>query len=419
MSWTAIVAAVLSVVLAGCSATSGAGDGKTRIKIATFGEFGYEPLFAEYEAQHPGIDLVPEVSDFESHHKGLATQLAGGSGAADIVAIEEQYMPQFIQSRDKFVNLADLGAKDMQGQWVPWKWERGVSKDGGFVLGLGTDMGGLALCYRRDLFEKAGLPTQREEVAKLWPTWEDFTRVGDRFSAAVPDVKFADSAGSIYTAILNQAEENFFSKADESFIADRNPNLRRAFDIAGTMGAKGQTANVTTYTQAWNVAVKQGSFAVMNCPAWMLDQIRSAGGDENKGKWDVTTVPGNSGNQGGSYLTLPKQGAHHKEAYEVAKWLTAPEQQKRIFLQSGILPSAPAAYQAPEVISKTDQYFNDAPVGQIYAASADSLRPNYRGAKDSVVRPLFGQALGRVEDGKQGVEAAWAEAVQQARGAIG
>ncbi|MEV0704171.1 ABC transporter substrate-binding protein [Saccharopolyspora sp. NPDC050389] len=418
--WLAVAAltSAVSVALAGCAGTDGAGSGKIEIKVATFGEFGYEPLFKEYEAQHPNIHLVSQVADFEAHHKGLATQLAGGKGAADVVAVEEQYMPQFLQSRDKFVNLADFGAKDLQNQWAPWKWEQGVSKDGSFVLGLGTDMGSLAMCYRRDLFARAGLPTERTEVAKLWPTWEDFARVADRFSAAVPDAKFADSAGTIYTAIFNQSEENFFSKADDSLIADRNPNLRRAFDIAASIGAKGQTARVTSYTQGWNVAVKQGSFAVMNCPAWMLEQIREAGGDGNKGKWDLTTVPGNSGNQGGSYLTVPKQGAHPKEAYEVAKWLTAPEQQKKIFLQSGILPSTPAAYGDPEVIGKTDPYFSDAPVGQIYASSADSLRPNYRGAKDSVVRPKFGQALGRVEDGKQSADQAWAEAVQQARDAV-
>ncbi|TDD34453.1 ABC transporter substrate-binding protein [Saccharopolyspora elongata] len=413
-----VLSTALLMVLGGCGGAGGAGSGKIEIKVATFGEFGYEPLFEEYEAQHPNIDLAPQVSDFEAHHKGLATHLAGGSGVADVVAIEEQYMPQFLQSKDKFVNLADSGAKELQGQWAPWKWEQGVSKDGSFVLGLGTDMGGLALCYRRDLFGKAGLPTDRDEVAKLWPTWEEFARAADRFSAAAPDAKFADSAGSIYTAILNQSEENFFSKADDSFIADRNPNLRRAFEIAGKIGAKGQTAKVTTYTQAWNVAVKQGSFAVMNCPAWMLEQIKEAGGNANTGVWDVTTVPGNSGNQGGSYLTVPKQSSHQKEAYDVVTWLTAPEQQKKIFLQSGILPSAPAAYQAPEVVSKTDPYFNNAPVGKIYAAAADSLQPHYRGPKDSVVRPKFGLALGRVENGKQTLDEAWNEAVQQAREAV-
>ncbi|MCP2163592.1 extracellular solute-binding protein [Goodfellowiella coeruleoviolacea] len=412
---TALAVVLPLALLTGCA---GGDNAKTTLTVATYGEFGYEPLFAEYEATHPGIEVKSRVTDFDSHHRGLATQLAAGHGAADVVAVEEQYLPLFRQSADKFVNLAEFGALDLRGQWVPWKWEQGVTDGGRVVLGLGTDMGGLAMCYRRDLFARANLPTDRAEVAALWPTWEDFARVADRFSAAVTDAKFADSAGTIYAAILNQAEENYFAKSDDSFSADRNPNVRRAFDIAGGIGAKGQTARVTTYTQPWTVAIKQGAFATIACPAWLLKQIEDAGGAENAGKWDVTTVPGNAGNQGGSFLTLPRQGAHHREAYDLAAWLTAPAQQKRLFLRDGILPSQPAVYQDPDVVGSTNAYFSNAPVGQIFARSADTLRPNYRGLRDAEVRPKFGQALGRVEEGKQTLEQAWAQALQQASDAV-
>lgn len=408
----ALLTATLALV--GCGGP--ADDGKITLTVATFGDFGYAELYAEYEKAHPGIDVQERVSDFETHHKGLAPALAAGRGAADVFAIEEQYMPQFRQSKDEFANLADYGAAELRSQWAPWKWEQGV--DGDHVLGLGTDMGSLAMCYRRDLFAKAGLPIDRVEVAALWPTWEDYAEVGDRFTAAVPDAKFADSAGNIYTAILNQGDESFFAKADDSYIAAKNPNLKRAFDIGGTIGAKGQTAKVSPFTQPWSVAIKQGAFATMTCPAWMLSLISNAGGPEGKGRWDVAAVPGSSGNWGGSFLTLPKQGEHLTEAYELAKWLTAPEQQKRTFLKAGILPSQPKAYLDPEVQGKKDAYFSDAPVGEIFAKSADTLRPNYRGVDDGKVRPKFGEALSRVENGKQTLDDAWAAAITQGADAL-
>lgn len=409
MSRTA-VAVTLILLLSSCS---GGGSDKIKLTVATFGEFGYQPLLEEYQKLHPGIEVQNRVSDFDAHHKSLATQLAAGRGAADVVAIEEQYIPQYLASKDKFVNLADFGAADLEKQWAPWKWAQGTSN--GYVLGLGTDMGSLALCYRRDLFAAAKLPTDRAEVAKLVPTWEAYAALADRFAAATPGVKFVDSAGTVYTAMLNQQPENYFAKADDSFIGDKNPNVRNAFFLAGGIGAKGETASATTFTQAWNVAIKQGTFATVACPAWMLSQIKQAGGDGNAGKWDVTTVPGASGNQGGSFLTVPKQGQHQKEAYDLARWLTAPEQQKKLFLTDGILPSEPSVYKDPEVMAHTDPYFGNAPLGQIFAASADSLRPNYRGLRDADVRPEFGRALGRIEDRTQNVDQAWAEAVQQAR----
>jgi cellobiose transport system substrate-binding protein len=410
-----IALAVAALIpLAACS-PGDAGE-KTKLTIATFGEFGYAPLIAEYEKLHPDIAVQNRVTDFDTHHKGLATQLAAGRGAADVVAIEEQYMPQYRKVKDKFADLAGYGARELERQWVPWKWAQGT--DGAFVLGLGTDMGSLALCYRRDLFQAADLPTDRDEVAKLIPDWNAYAAIAERFTAKTPGVKFADSAGTVYTAMLNQSPENYFSQRDDSFIADRNPSVRSAFFLSGGLAAKGQTAAATTFTQAWNVAIKQGSFATVACPAWMLSQIKEAGGDANRGKWDVTTVPGSSGNQGGSFLTVPKQGEHQKEAYELARWLTAPEQQKKLFLSDGILPSEPAVYEDPQVVAHTDAYFGDAPIGRIFASSADRLRPNYRGLRDADVRPEFGRALGRIEDRTETVDQAWTKAVQLALAAL-
>ncbi|MFG1646919.1 extracellular solute-binding protein [Amycolatopsis sp. NPDC049252] len=410
----AAAAAAALALLAACS-PSDAG-GKTKLTIATFGEFGYEPLIAEYQKLHPDVEVQNRVTDFDTHHKGLATQLATGHGAADVVAIEEQYIPQYLKAKDKFVDLASFGARDLENQWAPWKWAQGT--DGDFVLGLGTDMGSLALCYRRDLFQAAGLPTDRDAVAKLIPDWNAYATTAQRFTDKTPNVKFADSAGTVYTAMLNQSPENYFAAKDDSFIGGTNPTVRNAFFLSGGIAEKGQTAAATTFTQAWNVAIKQGSFATIACPAWMLSQIKQAGGDGNSGKWDVTTVPGASGNQGGSFLTVPKQSAHPQQAYDLARWLTAPEQQKKLFLSDGILPSEPAVYKDPQVVAHTDPYFGDAPIGKIFAASADSLRPNYRGLHDADVRPEFGRALGRIEDRTENVDQAWADAVQQAQAAL-
>lgn len=417
--WRSIAGSVLvlGLALTGCAGPGGE-DTRLKLTVATFGEFGYEPLFAEYERLHPEIDVVGRVADFDSHHKGLVTALATGRGAADVVAVEEQYMPRFRESKDKFVDLSTFGAQELRTRWTPWKWEQGVTDGGSFVMGLGTDMGSLAICYRRDLFERAGLPTDRAAVAALWPTWEDYAAVADRFSRALPDVKFADSAGSIYTAMLNQAEENYFAKADDSFIADTNPNVHRAFWLAGGIGARQQTAKVTTFTQPWNVAIKQGSFATITCPAWMLAQIKDAAGAQGAGRWDVTTVPEGGGNWGGSYLTIPTQGSHRREAYQLAEWLTAPEQQRTLFVDQAILPSQPEVYRDPVVAGHRDPYFSEAPVGEIFASSSDRIRPNYRGVHDADVRPPFGWALGRIEDGKQTVEEGWDQAVREARAVV-
>ncbi|MBP2472811.1 cellobiose transport system substrate-binding protein [Crossiella equi] len=415
----AVALAAAAVLATGISACGGAADdGKTRIVVATFSDFGYEELFADYEKAHPNIKLEARKLEFDAHHQQLATQLAGGRGAADIVAIEEGWMPQFRTSKDKFVNLAELGAKDLKSQWVPWKWQQGIVDSDDFVMGLGTDMGSLAMCYRKDYFAEAGLPTDREEVSKLWPTWADYAKVADRFKERKADIKFAGSAENIYMSMINQAGEGYFAKSNDGFIGDTNPKVKEAFMLAGELGAKGQTSGTKPFTPEWTVGLKQGKFATETCAAWALAQIKDGSGEGAAGKWDVAAIPGGGGNWGGSFLTVPKQGKNTKEAYEVAKYLTAPAQQKRIFAETGNLPSQPEVYKDPEVLNKTNAFFNNAPVGQIYAASADGLQPNYRGTKDSKVRPRFNDALARIEQGKSSPAVAFDEAVSQSRNEV-
>ncbi len=114
---TAAALALSLLPLAACG--SGSGDGRTQLTVATFSDFGYQALVEEYEDAHPDIKVKIQVSQFEQHHQQLTTQLAGGSGAADIVAVEEGWMPRFRESRDEFVNLAEHGGAELADRWLP------------------------------------------------------------------------------------------------------------------------------------------------------------------------------------------------------------------------------------------------------------------------------------------------------------
>ncbi|MFD0430694.1 hypothetical protein ACFQ60_35255 [Streptomyces zhihengii] len=59
-------------------------------------------------------------------------------------------------------------------------------------------------------------------------------------------------------------------------------------------------------------------------------------------------------------------------------------------------------------------YFNDAPTGALFAASAKYLSPNYRGTKDQQARIPFGNALQLVEQGKADADKAWDKALDDA-----
>ncbi|MFD0583044.1 type 2 periplasmic-binding domain-containing protein [Dactylosporangium darangshiense] len=115
---------------------------------------------------------------------------------------------------------------------------------------------------------------------------------------------------------------------------------------------------------------------------------------------------------GGFLSTVPKKSKHQKEAVELAKWLTAPEQASWIFRTQGHLPSQPALYDDPAIVGYTNPFFNNAPTGRIFTTAAKRLRPQYQGPKDGDIGPLIGQGINRVDKGKQRPEQAWRQVLK-------
>jgi cellobiose transport system substrate-binding protein len=147
------------------------------LQVNLFGTFGYKEagLFDEYQRLHPNVKIsYNSVEQEQNYYQALQTHLAAGSGLGDIQGIEVGRIAEVVQQRaDKFVNFNDYGGAALKDNFFPWKWQEATTSDGR-TIGLGTDIGPMAMAYRTDLFKQAGLPTDREQVAKLWrtpPSW--------------------------------------------------------------------------------------------------------------------------------------------------------------------------------------------------------------------------------------------------------
>jgi cellobiose transport system substrate-binding protein len=415
----AVIASVaLTAACAGEGSPSGSSsDEKLTLRVSTFGKFGYTDLYTQYMKDHPNITVVETAEgDLGKYNTQLIQRIAAGSGAGDVVAIEEGQVVNFLQSADKFVNLQDYGSNDLKANWLPWKYANATTADGKTTIGLGTDVGGLAMCYRQDLFKKAGLPTDRTEVAALWPTWDDYIATGKRFEAGIKDAKshFVDSATNTYNSILMQSGDHTYFDRSDKLVIESNPAVKSAWDESLKMVDEGLSAKLKAFSPEWNAGFKNGSFATLACPAWMTGYIKDQAGAENAGKWDITTVPGGGGNWGGSWLGVPKQSKHQKEAVELAKFLTTGQSQLAAFKAVGNLPSNPTLYSDPALKDAKNDSFNNAPVGELFVAGAANLKPVYLGAKNQPVRDAVENAMRSVEGGQRNATDGWKEAVSAA-----
>jgi cellobiose transport system substrate-binding protein len=429
LTCTAVLGLTLGLTACGSSDDSGTAaadpNQKVTLKVQTFGLFGYDDLYKQYMADHPNVTIVASnEGDLGKYTTALTQRIATGTGAGDVVAIEEGSINQFITAPSKFVNFQKYGSEAMKDDWLGWKYAQGTTADGKNTIGLGTDVGGLAMCYRKDLFKAAGLPTDRAEVSALWPNWAQYIETGKKFAAGTTGkAKFMDSATNTYNSILMQTAGTstgytYFDKSG-AFVMESNPAVKTAWDTTNQLLDAKLSSNLKSFTGEWNAGFKNGAFATIACPAWMTGYIKGQAGDAGQGKWDIASVPGNSGNWGGAFLAVPTQGKHQAAAVELAKFLSSPPSQLVAFKAAGNLPSSPKDHADPALLSFKNDYFSDAPVGDIFVKGAATLKPVYLGGKNQVVRDAIENDLRAVEQGKLSAAEGWTRAVKDAKAAAG
>ncbi|MGW2175531.1 ABC transporter substrate-binding protein [Streptomyces sp. NPDC001705] len=420
-----VMAAIASLgagLLAGCaddgkdedSSSSGDGGGKTTITLGLFGTMGFKEagLYEEYEKLNPDINIEETVTERnENYYPALVNHLTTGSGLQDVQAIEVGNIAEVVETQaDKFADMSKVeGVKP--DSWVDWKWKQGVTKDGQAV-GLGTDIGPMAICYRKDLFEKAGLPTDRAEVGALWAgDWKKFIEAGEKYKkGAGKDTYFMDSPGGLINAILGGEEEKFYNAAGE-VVYKTNPAVKEAFDLTADAAEKGLVQAQTQFQPAWEQTIANNLFATVACPPWMLGTIKGKSQPEASGQWDVAAAP-TSGNWGGSFLGVPKSGKNVEEAQKLVAWLTAPKQQAKLFAVQGSFPSATAAYELPEVKDAKNEMTGEAPIGELFAKAAESIPAQVIGPKDQIIQQgLTDNGVILVTQGKSPKEA-WENATK-------
>ena len=406
LATSALLALTLATTVAACGGGDDEGttaDGKIKLTVATFNEFGYEELIEEYNAMQDDVVVEQKKAGTANEHQdNLYTKLAAGSGLSDIEAIEVDWWSALMEQSDAFADLSD---PEVEGRWLDWKTEAATTPDGK-LIGYGTDIGPEGICYRADLFEKAGLPTDREEVAELFGDWDSYFEAGRQFVKKVPDTAWYDSSGGTAQAMINQVEYSFEDE-DNTVIAADNPEVKEVFDAVTANAADGLSTGLTQWSEDWTAAFQDDGFATMACPGWMLGVIEgNAAGVEG---WDIANVfPGGGGNWGGSYLTVPAQGDHIEEAKELAAWLTAPEQQIKAFESKGTFPSQVDALDDPALTGATNAFFNDAPTGEILAERAEAVPfIAHKGPKFADINTAFQQAIQRVDEGKETPDEAW------------
>lgn len=404
IGFVAGVATTTALVLAGCTGTAEPGasgdNGETEtLTLATFNDMGYsDELLAKF-TEETGIKVVHNKAATSNDARANFFQKLGKGGLADVEAVEVDWFTEMMKYSDLVVPVPE----DLKGRWLDWKEAAATDAEGNLVA-YGTDIGAQSICYRSDLFEAAGLPTDRTEVAALFPTWDAFFEVGAEY-VATTGKPFIDSANSVLQGLVNQ-QEIAYEEPDGTIVATENPAIREAYDTV-VDNAIPIAAYAGQWSEDWYASMAGGEFAAMMCPPWMMGII--AGEAPDITDWDVADAfPEGGGNWGGSYLAVPADGDNIEAAQQLADWLTSPDVQVEAFVNAGTFPSQVEAQENPDLTSFVNDYFNEAPTGEIVINRANAITvATFKGEKYFQYHDALQNAVTRVFDGLEDKETAW------------
>lgn len=419
---TATVLSATALLATGCSSSGGSGtpkaadsNAKITLTVGDFGTFGYKEagLFDAYTALHPNITIKEDTTTSEADYwTALQTHLSGASGLDDVQALEVGRISLATSDAlsSAFQDLSKApGVK--QGDYLPWKWQQATTASGKTV-GLGTDVGPMAVCYRQDLFAAAGLPSDPAAVSALWAgDWSKYVAVGKQFQAKAPKgTSFMDSATGLFNAVVSSSTQQYYASGKLAY--KTSASVKSAWDLAMQADAAGTSQGLKEFDTPWQTAFTQSTFATTICPSWQQANIQKYSGPANAGKWNVAQAPA-AGNWGGSFLAVPSAGKNTAAAADLVAWLTAPEQQAKVFQKVGNIPSNQGAYTLAGVTDFKNPYIGpNAPTGQIFSTAAKAIQPAETGPHAGELQSDFSNGILLVEQNHKSATDAWNSTVQ-------
>lgn len=337
----------------------------------------------------------------------LRTTLAGRAYVPDLTMINSNVSIYF-PNEDSFVDLNRYSTAEDKARYYDWKWSLGTTPSGRHCF-WPVDTGPTGFFYRADVLDKAGLPSEPEEVGRAIATWDGLLSFGRQLRKNA-DAATLTTAQTVFSQFINASEDRYFDRDDHPIFLEDGSSVREAWSTAvDAVGAK-VTGNLQSDTDK-NAGWVSGRVAANIEGAWWSQVIKDTA-PGTKGKWRVTQQPVRAGNSGGSFLAVPKTCKDPRAAYEFMTWMTSPENQATTFNDIQLFPSTPGSFTSG-IMKNPGDFFGDQNPLDVFGAIADNVPTSYISPLEAQTG-AFGTEISNVESGKD-PDRAWKDAVDQTR----
>lgn len=348
-------------------------------------------VLENFNKKFPDIKIdVQDLGNQQVFDKRLAACAAGGAGLPDIVQVEN-FEAEIIWNRfpDCFSNLKDLGyTGDIQAKFPAFKRTELEVSDVAYAMPW--DSGPVAVFYRRDFYEKAGV-----DPASI-KSWDDFIEAGKKIAAANSGVSMAQADfngdSEWFRMLANEQGCGYFSTDGQSITINR-PACVAALEKVKEMKSAG-----TLVAGNWNEKIQSstaGTVASQLYGGWYEGTIRS-NSPKLDGKWGVYPMPSltadgpRAANLGGSALAISSNSENKEAAWAYLNYALGTNEGQIAMLKGyGLVPSLLSAADDP-FISQPQPYWGGQAIWSDILATLPKIVPSrgtaFQGDADNIYK---------------------------------
>ena len=336
-----LAAVATAVLLAGCSRRSE--KGLVNLRFVSWGnekeEESLRSLLADFERVHPNIkvelQIVPHARVFDK----LMITTAGGR-PPDVSRVSSLWfhpcaakglfedLGPYVR-QDKSFDLADFYPQAIEA-WGKYR---------GRLYCIPTDIDIYALYYNKDMFDEAGLPYP--DWSWDWQKYLEVARKLCRTDKNGRRIRWGTAVDQFWQSYVYQNGGTVVSPDLRRCTLDEKPayeaiqwesDLINKHHVAPTAEESAEIGTVKLFENGKIGMIVSGSWAAELL--FLKDKVPFTFdvGPLPKGKKRVTFF-------GGAAYAVMSRSRHKKEAWELVKWMTGPEYQRRAAINSQIIPS--------------------------------------------------------------------------------
>jgi lactose/L-arabinose transport system substrate-binding protein len=311
----------------------------------------------DFKQAYPNIQFEYVPRKPSDTYQQIQLAASAGTGAPDISIIEDSHLAQFAN----LGILADVSdkVKPYVPQFNQYRWQQAMAN--GKYYAMPWDSGPVAIFYRRDVFQKAGVDPDSIK------TWDDYYQAAKtiKAKAGVPMWQQAKARNDarLFEMLLWQQGLGYIDK-EGNVILDKEPRIEQTLDYIGKFWKDNLAADTEPWTDPWYKEMADGTVATVPEAVWMGTFLKSFIAPKAAGQWGVFKMPAwtaggvQSSNDGGSSLAIFDQSKQKEAAWAYVEFhLGRPDEQVKIYEQTDIFPGLQSTYTFP-AFQQPDPYFN-------------------------------------------------------------